>query len=160
MRHSLRWFSPLVVALALLAGCGSAASGAGAKVAATPVPGSADLNGCQVQAAGGLLKVPDVKATQDTTTQPQPISLTKGQVLEIRLPATIRWSLNPTDVSSILNAESAQSLYEASDSSCMWQFTAKASGAIELDFSGGLVCSPGEACPAVARLTSFAVTVN
>lgn len=159
MRHSLKWFTPLVVAFALLAGCGSAASGAGAKVAATPAPGSADLNGCQVQAAGGLLKVPDVTATQSETL-PQPVSLTKGQILEIRLPATVRWSLNPADVSSVLNAESAQSLYEASDSSCMWQFTAKASGAIELDFSGGLVCSPGAACPALARLMSFAVTVN
>jgi hypothetical protein len=88
------------------------------------------------------------------------VSLNKGQTLEVRLTATVRWMLNMQGDQTILTPASPNGWYDASTKNCVWRFTAVSQGYVTLSFSGGLVCAPNTACPALASVQGYDVTVQ
>jgi hypothetical protein len=84
----------------------------------------------------------------------------KGQTLEVRLPATIRWKLTVQGDQTILTADNPNGWYDVGSKQCIWRFTAVAQGQVTLAYSGGLVCQPYTACPTLAMAQNYAVTVG
>ncbi len=149
----------LILLLALaLAGCANGLS-------TPPVPGSPQLNGCQTQTTptfppadvvltgAGSQSTP----TSDFTTQG---SMKQGQTLDVHLAATVNWQLTTAPSSTLLQVMSPQSWYDASDKTCIWRMQAIGSGSAQMEFTGGLVCAPGDACPAIAGDARFNITIS
>jgi hypothetical protein len=149
---------PLILAsLLLLAACGASTTAQGGGV--TP---SASLNGCPTQ----LIPVdpfgkPDLILTQqsDPGTFVKSVTVTQGQSLEIRLPAHISWRLTASDPAQTLAMAQPAGWYNSQLLACIWRFSAVSPGEANLDFSGGLVCAPGSACPAIAAVAQYHITV-
>ncbi|HLV97413.1 MAG TPA: hypothetical protein VKT82_01940 [Ktedonobacterales bacterium] len=158
LRRLARVIWPLL-ALLCLAACAPGGNGSGAT---TPTPGSADLNGCAAQQppAGVAGKSADLIVTQGGDYTGLPVALRQGQTLEVRLPATIIWRLQQQDAAGILTTNEATGWYDATLKDCLWRFTAVKTGSATLSFSGGLVCPPNAACPAIAAIQQYNVTVR
>jgi hypothetical protein len=159
----VRWRALLVVAslacLTLLAACGGSATAGGTP---TQTPASAS-NGCPSQ----LIPVdsprpPDVVLTQqsDPGSNVKTVTVTKGQVIEIRLPASFTWHLSQGEPSSVLEVAAPAGWYNSALRACIWRFDAASSGTAQLDFAGGPVCDPGKACPAIAVIAQYKITVS
>jgi hypothetical protein len=149
----------LVLALLGMAACAPLGSGSGS---ANPTPGSADLNGCAAQhaPAGVAGKSADLVVTQGGDYTGQPVALRQGQTLEVRLPATINWGMQTRDADGILTTSEATGWYDATLRDCLWRFTAVKAGSVTLNFAGGPVCAPNTACPAIAAVQQYNITVR
>ncbi len=173
MSSRLRFWSGVIAGLVLLvfmAACapgGGSATGAGhtngGGATATPsAPGSPMLNGCPAkQPPADLAGHPaDVIVTQGGGVNSPPVDVKVGQILEIRLPANVRWKLDIRDPNAILTKNEATGWYDASLKACRWRFTVVKAGQAALLFSGGLVCLPGKACPAIASMAEFTIVAQ
>jgi hypothetical protein len=156
------WRALLVVAslacLALLAACGGSTSVGGTP---THTPGFTG-NGCPSQ----LIPVdpprpPDVVLTQqsDSGSNVKTVNVTKGQSIEIRLPASFTWHLSQGTPSPVLDMAAPAGWYNSALRACIWRFGAASVGTVQLEFAGGLVCEPGRACPALAAVALYKITV-
>jgi hypothetical protein len=106
--------------------------------------------------------MPDVIVSQpsQTTGAPQPVTLARGQHLEIRLQPTSSWQLTVVDPNAILAAVSPQGWYDSDARACIWRFTARGAGSARLSFVGAAVCPPLKLCPSVEQTVLYAVTVR
>lgn len=164
-----RWGAMLacLVLLLFVAAC-SPAGGSGTSVGntaptATPAPGSPQLNGCPTQhpPAGAQGHPADVVVGPGGSPEEgMPVTLNMGQTLEVRLAATIRWGLHIQDAGHNLTTDQATGWYDASTKSCVWRFRAVGAGNVTLSYSGGLVCEPNSACPALAAIQQYNVTIR
>ncbi len=80
-----------------------------------------------------------------------------GDIVQVQLPTTNRWGLSTASGGLTLLNPSA--MLDASHGVCFWNFKAMATGDTTLNFVGGALCSPSQACPLYARLVSFLVHV-
>jgi hypothetical protein len=130
--------------------------------APSPTPGSPQLNGCPAKQppAGAQGHAADVVVTERGTEDSQPITLTTGQTLEVRLPAIMRWRMILQDTSAVLSTNEATGWYDATLKDCRWLFTALKAGGAALSFTGTMVCAPKSECPTVAILQQYTVTVH
>jgi hypothetical protein len=150
----------------LLAGCGSTPSGlpnasAGTTTPAGVVTPTSAYNGCPAkQIPVDTSSQADIVVTDQGAALHQPISLHVGQTLEVRLRASVIWQLVKTDAGHALQAAEPQGWYDGSAETCVWRFAASATGTVTLNFSGGLLCAPNSACPAIAAVQDYAVTVS
>jgi hypothetical protein len=104
--------------------------------------------------------VPAVTVTQDVDSA-QPITLARGQHLEISLTPGVQWRLTSSDPDHALAAASAEGWYDASVSACIWRFTAVSNGTAQLSFSGLVLCQPPNLhCLAATETATFAVVVH
>lgn len=158
LRRAATVTGPSLLLAWVLAGCANGLS-------TPPVPGSPQLNGCQTQTAPNLPPADVVLTgagtqstpTSDFTTQG---SMKQGQTLDVHLAATVNWQLATPPSSTVLQVMSPQSWYDASDKTCIWRMQAVGSGSTQMEFTGGLVCAPGDACPAIAGVARFNITVS
>lgn len=159
-----RWLAtglPLLLALAL-ASCGGGLT----TTPAQPVPGSPQLNGCQTQQAPTNLAPADVVLTGAGSTSTPTSDFTthgkmkQGQTLDIHLAATVKWQMSTPPTSSVLQVMEPQSWYDAQDSTCIWRMQAIGTGDTEIDYTGPFVCPPSGACPAIAAIARFNITVS
>lgn len=144
--------------LVVLAGCG--ATSAVKTTPAQATPGSAALNGCLVQTSGAATTPADTTLSDGSGGQFQTVTVTVGQTIEVRLRADIRWTMAPLSPAGAMTIQSPQSVYDVATRQCVWRFTATTTGAVDLDFTGGLVCAPTAACPAIAAIQRFTVTIK
>jgi hypothetical protein len=86
-------------------------------------------------------------------------AMRRGEIVEFRLAATIRWGVSMQN-SAILTPHQSNDWYDASGQVCVWRYTAAATGMAHLTFEGGLVCPPNTACPALAAIAQYEVTVE
>jgi hypothetical protein len=93
-------------------------------------------------------------------TNPVTATIKVGQVLRVQLSAGIRWNLNQSDKGADLAAITPFGYFHEPDGTCIWNFTAATAGKVNLNFTGGLVCAPNTACPAIAAIAAFTVTVQ
>jgi predicted secreted protein len=165
----------LILALGfLLTACGQTAANSNTTVNAStaPVPSPTPANKTNNQAAAdcpvsqapadaGAFK-PDVIVSQNTQNAgaTQPITLTQGQRLEIRLQPGFTWELTTADPNHILTPVGPGGWYNASVHACIWRFTAASRGSAQLNYQGALVCPPLELCPSVEQSASYALTVR
>lgn len=172
IRSSARRRGPILIGATLIGLTillGSALSGCAGGLTSTPEaaqPGSPSLNGCQTQQAPTNLAPADVALTgagssstptSDFTTKG---SMKQGQTLDIHLAATVKWQMTTSPSSSILQVMEPQSWYDAQDSTCVWRMQGAGAGNTEVDYTGPLVCPPSGACPAVAAIARFNITVS
>ncbi len=153
----------LLLAMLCIAACApGGAFGSINPTALVATPGSAALNGCSAQKppAGVAGTSADVVVTQGGDITGQPVALSVGQTLEVRLSATIYWRVQNQDTSGILTTTRAIGWYDGTLKDCLWRFTAVKAGSATLNFSGGLVCPPNAACPAIAAIQQYHVTVR
>ncbi len=152
--------------LALLAGCApgtsSTASSPGSPTqTATAASGATGQNGCTSQnppATAGTKA--DVVVTFAGGADGQKVALNKGQTLEVRLPASMRWSLSVQGDASVLSAATDNGWYDASGDACVWRFAAAKQGTATLAFAGVAVCKPHTQCPTLATSQEYDITVH
>lgn len=140
----------------------TASSQASPTITATPVstPGSQARNGCSTaQPPADSQKQADVVVTQTGIEGAQPVTLNKGQTLEVRLLATIRWHMHMQN-SSALNTKEATGWYNATLKDCLWRFTAVGTGTATLSFTGTVICDPKGQCPVAALVQQYDITVR
>jgi hypothetical protein len=126
------------------------------------------FNGCAVQRTPAGLPAADVVVTltaiQGATPTPSHdpattgFALRRGQVAEIRLTATIQWGVTQS-AAGILASPQPQDWYDAAGAVCVWRYTAAQAGMVKLSFTGGPVCAPNSACPAIAAISQYEITV-
>jgi hypothetical protein len=166
----MHWFTRLAAGAAFalgcaLAGCGSTsltASGSGTSSPPTSaITPTRALNGCPAQQVpvDGFPRA-DVLVTGQNEAFNQPVALHKGQILEVRLQAGIYWHLAANNSQQALANLGLAGWYNDAQKACIWEYTASAAGTATLNFSGGLVCLPNTACPAIAAAQTYTVTVR
>lgn len=160
-----------LTALVSLTGCGqltrSGTSGAttattAALPSATAPPHASDIKGCPGGQAPGdaATFVPDVTVSQEASPA-QPVALTHGQRLEIRLAPGAQWRLANAGFGSILTATSAEGWYNPAVNACIWRFTAASAGSVRLTFDGLVLCQPANLhCVATTDSATFTVDVR
>jgi hypothetical protein len=164
----------LVLGLAfLLAGCGQVMvsgqemTGTPTVPAATATPAkitgrtSADCPLLQAPADAGSFQ-PDVIVSQDPQNAgiAQPITLTQGQRLEIRLQPGYAWELTVSDLNHVLSVPSPGGWYDGTAKACIWHFAAAGKGNAHLSFQGDIVCPPLELCPSSEQSAVYSVTIQ
>lgn len=90
----------------------------------------------------------------------QQVTAHVGQTIEIRLRASVAWSLVLTGAHGVLSAHSTLGWYDVARQVCVWRFVATHTGAVQLSFTGGLVCPQNAECPALAAFQVFDVAVT
>lgn len=176
------WLVLAAGALLLLAGCAPGAASAGGTPAATqpsstspaisptatttytgsPLPtttppaGSAQT-GCP--AATQDVHWPSPPTLVVTLPQTTPIQVKVGDTLEVALKWNQKWELASQDA-SILRLDKPAGYGDASLQSCIWHFTALASGQANLGFTGVPMCNKDPNCVPSVRLVHLTVQVN
>ncbi len=163
----------LLALVFLLSACGQApVQSNAAGNTTTPVPSptppkkigeqaATDCPVSQAPADAGAFK-PDVIVSQNAQNAgtAQPITLTQGQRLEIRLQPGYNWELTVTDLNHILTLVAPGGWYDADAHACIWRFTAESTGNAQLNYQGTLICPPLELCPSVEQSAIYAVTIR
>jgi hypothetical protein len=83
----------------------------------------------------------------------------QGQLIELRLPATTRWNLSTRPTESVLQVQQPESWYDGTRAVCVWRLSAAGAGTTRMALTGGLVCPPNTACPAIAAIAQYEITV-
>ncbi|MBA3826802.1 MAG: hypothetical protein H0X24_23270, partial [Ktedonobacterales bacterium] len=169
MQQRLTRFFALLGCAATLAtaGCGSTSTGAAANVptdlpAGSAVTPTASLNGCPVQQipVDGAPKAAVVLTHGGTQPVPVVATINVGQRLRVQLPANILWHLSGQDPNKSMEGINPFGYFSRVDGTCIWDFLADTAGTVQLSYSGGLVCAPNTACPAIAAVAAFSITVK
>jgi hypothetical protein len=166
--HHARWHaSGFALLLVLsLAACGVSPA---SSTSGNPTPGSAALNGCLTQHAPSNWSPADVVLTASgplgVTTTPSSdyithVTVTHGQIIDMRMDATWSWRITTVPSPALLPMSQPAGWYDAQHRACIWRFTAMGSGTTPLDLSGGMVCPPHAACPAIAAIAYYQITVR
>jgi hypothetical protein len=170
----------LVLALALIvAGCGvttanggELASGTpsattGATATASPAPPSAPTP--TRTATGGNSAVACPESSQGPgqptliltpTTPNRAGSAHVGDIVQVRLPTTSKWTYAPAQSTGALSPTQPSGVLIHSLNSCVWSFEAVATGTQTLPFSGQAICKPGQPCADYRIAMMFSVTVS
>jgi hypothetical protein len=87
------------------------------------------------------------------------VNVKVGDGFEIALPMGSKWKLAPM-TSSVLKLDTPAGYGDTARRSCIWHFTAQASGRAEVQFSQEPICVKGKACPHHVALVDFTVQVS
>lgn len=149
----------LVVCIGAVAGCGvTGGANGGGNAPGTATPNTkAVAKGC-VDGAGGTVDVgaPALVLTLQDARHESTVHV--GDVLQVRLPATQRWSMARGGTGTLATLQPA-GYWDVKASACVWNFKAARAGATTLGFVGTALCEPGRPCPAYAIAEDFPVTV-
>lgn len=155
-----------VLLLALLAACAPGASNTASSsnaptaTATTAASGNAGLNGCPTESPPADAGTKADVVVTFTGAEGQTVTLTKGQTLEVRLPAAMRWSLSTQGAANVLTPSATNGWYDAGLDNCVWRFVAANQGNATLAFGGVAVCKPKTECPAIAVAQDYDITVH
>jgi hypothetical protein len=158
------WMRLCVALLAgplLLAACAPGAGTSGAS-GSMPAAGSGtstpQASGCPNAAATAhFVKAADVVLTLHDANQTSIIA--QGQVVEIHLPDTTRWSLTGFGSGPLVLQQPA-GFADLARHTCVWRFLAQADGSTTVSFSGRPICPPGQPCPQFILAVRFAIVVQ
>lgn len=133
-----------------------------AAVATTTLGGTpgALANGCpEQQAPASAGTKPDV-AVGNQFGGTGSASLAVGQLLEVRLGASLRWTLTLSDPTHVLAPVDHNGWYDPGQNTCVWRFTGQTPGTVTLVYGGRPICEPDKACPQFVIASDFTVTVK
>lgn len=169
-----------VLALALLVtGCGVTTANGGelasstpsATISATatpsPAPPSAPTTTRTSTGGSSAVACPDSSASPGNpaliltpTTPDRAGSAHVGDIVQVRLPTSSKWSYSPAQSSGALSPTQPSGVLIHSLDSCVWSFKAVADGTQTLAFTGQPICKPGQPCPDYRIAMTFTVTVS
>lgn len=81
-----------------------------------------------------------------------------GEVIQVRLPATQRWTLGKGGEGGLMLLQPA-GYWDERLSTCVWNFKADKAGATTVRFVGTAICEPEQMCPAYAVDEEFSIAV-
>ena len=155
--------------LLMLAGCGLSSGATGGANPANPGGGGgAGVRPC----SGGYGSVSDVghvalvlspSSPQATVTPggggpaPKEGSAHLGDIIQVQLPVTQRWS-NPR-ISGGVSLLAPAGVHDNARNVCFWNFKATSKGDATIAFVGGALCAPNRPCPLYAIPESYLVHV-
>jgi hypothetical protein len=116
-------------------------------------------NGCPAKQppANADTQQVDVVAPQASA---QPVTLRRGQVVEIQLSPTHRWSTPVGDSAHLLTALAGNGWFSQRVGRCVWRYTATTAGTTTLTFTGAALCAPGGPCAALAVAAEYKLTIQ
>ena len=83
-----------------------------------------------------------------------------GDMVQVRLPTTTKWSFTSAQPTGTLTATQPSGVLIHSVNACVWSFQAAAAGTATLSFIGQALCEPGKPCPNYRLAMNFTVTVS
>ena len=83
-----------------------------------------------------------------------------GDVVQVRLPTSSKWSYAPAQSTGALSPTQPSGVLIHSLNSCVWSFKAAADGTQTLSFTGQAICMAGQPCADYRIALSFTVTVS
>lgn len=163
-RKSLVLVIPLTLLLALtVAGCGSSTTGtSGVARDVTPSPtltkGGDSTQGCPDNVT--LNPAPDAPTLTITQGESQtPVTVHQGQILEIQLPVSQRWT-GPTTSQGNLELQTPYGYVSEARTMCVWRFIARSKGTTNLNFDAHPICLKGQMCPQFILTLPFMIVVK
>jgi hypothetical protein len=144
----------------LLAGCGySTANGAGP---GGDTGGSGPITGTSIRPCVGPYADVEVEG-QPALTLSDTSTTTSGRahvgdLVQIQLTGTWHWTLSSAPPQFV--ATQYAGAYDQARQVCFWNFRAQSAGNAKVDFTGSPRCESGQACPAIARVETFTITVS
>ena len=170
MKSLLRPWGVVIGCLLLLTFLAACAPGASSNTASSPnsptatatkaASGNTGLNGCPSESPPATAGTKADVVVTFTGAEGQTVTLNKGQTLEVRLPAAMRWSMSIQGNANVLTPSAANGWYDASLDNCVWRFVAANQGNATLSFGGVAVCKPNTECPAIAVAQDYEITVH
>lgn len=169
-----------LLALALLmAGCGITTANGGelasdtpsatisATVTPSPVPPSVPTPTRTATGGTGAVACPDSSDSPGNpaliltpTTPDRTGSAHVGDIVQVQLPTTSKWTYTPAQSAGALSPTSPSGVLIHSLNSCVWSFKAVADGAQTLSFMGQAICKVGQPCADYRIAMTFSVTVS
>lgn len=83
-----------------------------------------------------------------------------GDIVQVRLPTTTKWSFTSVQPTGTLTATQPSGVLIHAVNACVWSFQAAAAGTATLSFIGQAICEPGKPCPNYRLAMNFTVTVS
>ncbi len=83
-----------------------------------------------------------------------------GDMVQVRLPTSSKWTYAPTQSSSALSPTQPSGVLISSLNSCVWSFKAVSAGTQTLPFAGQPICKAGQPCADYRIAMTFSVTVS
>jgi hypothetical protein len=83
-----------------------------------------------------------------------------GNMVQVRLPTSSKWSYGPAQSSGALSPTQPSGVLIHSLNSCVWSFKAVANGGQTLSFTGQPICKPGQPCADYRIAMTFDVTIS
>ncbi|GCE04369.1 hypothetical protein [Dictyobacter aurantiacus] len=82
-----------------------------------------------------------VKSQSGTT-----VNAHKGDIIDLSFPFGKKW-IGPRSVPAQLEMQKPAGYASKSDKTCVWRFTARNTGTVDLHFTSRAMCKPGQMCP-------------
>lgn len=83
-----------------------------------------------------------------------------GDIVQVRLPTTSKWSFAPAQSAGALSLTQPSGVLIHSLNACVWTFKALATGTQTLPFTGQAICKAGQPCADYRIAMTFSVTVS
>lgn len=143
-----------ILLMLVLAACGGSTGGTGGsgappKPAPTVVPGYGTSNGCPSdmvvnnQPQAGVILKPSSSHTA--------ITVHPGETITILMPFGNKWT-GPTSSQGVLELQSPYGYASKANNACVWNFVARDTGTVHLQFQGQALCKKGTMCPMYVML--------
>lgn len=170
----------LAALLAMLAGCG-VTTGAGGEQGASEAPSPTGTTQSAEVSPTATSRPAATKTATASSAMPCPASdqeagnpaliLTPttpnrsgaahiGDIVQVRLPTTTKWSFTSAQPAGALTATQPSGVLIHAVNACVWSFQAAAAGTATLSFIGQAICEPGKPCPNYRLAMNFTVTVS
>jgi hypothetical protein len=94
------------------------------------------------------------------TAQSRTVMAHVGDTVQVRLPATSRWSLQAAQSATVLASIAPSGMYAPALNACIWTFQARSTGAETLRYAGAPICKPGQPCAAYRIAMNFSINVS
>jgi hypothetical protein len=122
-------------------------------VTATGCPGGINTNASTAPA--------DVTLTQsDSKPNSEGVPVKKGATVEFQLAQGHAWKTPTIDPQGLLQPTGSEGYISATDHTCNWRYVAANIGTEQVNFEGGAICTPGQACPLYLIVASFTLEIQ
>lgn len=167
----------LIVMALIVAGCGATTASAGeSSQGATPSPAKPTVTArVAPPTAAPTRTAPSASATPcpasdqsagnpalilTPTTPDRSGSAHVGDLVQVRLPITSKWTYQSSAPAGTLAAARPSGVLIHAVNACVWSFQAAAVGTASLSFIGQPLCDPGKPCPNYRIAMSFTLTIS
>lgn len=149
-----------LAALAAFTACGTSGAAGSTPGAATRTPGSPGAGETTIRGCPGPLgNALDVGTPGAILTlQEKQTSASVGELVQLRVPDTMRWTLGKTSIG--LDIVPPEGLQDRVTNDCIWSFRTTSAGTAAIELTGEPLCEPNVACPQYLVVEDFTIVVT